>query len=226
MLHSTYAHKETNEDPKTSAIFENLLLLPENICWAILREACSEGSELPVVSGRLLEYEFWPHWNPEGTRNQSFVEPDLFLRFQQFDVVIEAKYGDSAGQDKEQWEREVTSYYNEYEDDAKTLVFIAVGGNTSKCKESVNGKGHKVDVYRCTWESILLAVSHYEENLRRLALCDYSVEAQKRTVANIILAFNINGIYNMEWFGSLWKNHYNLSQSSITSLYNYFNYGK
>lgn len=29
MLHSIYAHKDTYEDPKTSSVFENLMLLPD-----------------------------------------------------------------------------------------------------------------------------------------------------------------------------------------------------
>ena len=40
MLQSTYHHKETNEDPKTSAVFENQMLLPDNVFWHLLRQSC------------------------------------------------------------------------------------------------------------------------------------------------------------------------------------------
>ena len=39
MLHSTYAHKYTYEDPKTSSVFENLMLLPDNVFWHILKSS-------------------------------------------------------------------------------------------------------------------------------------------------------------------------------------------
>ena len=62
MLHSTYHHKETNEDPKTSAVFENLMLLPDNVFWHLLRQSCFSNDTMPIHSGQLLSYDFWPHW--------------------------------------------------------------------------------------------------------------------------------------------------------------------
>ena len=82
MLHSTYSHKETNEDPKTSAIFENLMLLPDNVFWHLLRLSCFSNDMMPVNSGTLLSYDFWPHWDRTGTDNTNYVEPDLFLEFE------------------------------------------------------------------------------------------------------------------------------------------------
>lgn len=94
MLHSTYHHKETNEDPKTSAVFENLMLLPDNVFWHLMRQSCFSNTDMPITSGRLLSYDFWPHWDRTGTDNTNYVEPDLFIRFEEFDVIIEAKYGE------------------------------------------------------------------------------------------------------------------------------------
>ena len=61
MLHSTYHHKETNEDPKTSAVFENLMLLPDNVFWHLLRQSCFSNTDIPITSGRLVSYDFWAH---------------------------------------------------------------------------------------------------------------------------------------------------------------------
>ena len=74
MLHSTYFHKETYEDPKTSAIFENLLLLPDNVFWHILRQSCYSHEDLPTNPGKLLSFDFWPHWDSKGTNNSKYVE--------------------------------------------------------------------------------------------------------------------------------------------------------
>ena len=62
MLHSTYHHKETNEVPKTSAVFENLMLLPDNVFWYILRQSCFSNDMMLIYSGKQLSYDFWPHW--------------------------------------------------------------------------------------------------------------------------------------------------------------------
>ena len=106
MLHSKYAHKNSYEDPKTSAVFENLMLLPDNVFWHILKSSCFNNAKMQINSGRLVSYDFWPHWDNTGTDNQSYVEPDLFISFEELDVIIEAKYGDYDGQGSSQWKRE------------------------------------------------------------------------------------------------------------------------
>ena len=54
MLHSKYAQKETYEDPKTSSVFENLMLLPDNVFWSILKASCFFNNKILSNSGRLL----------------------------------------------------------------------------------------------------------------------------------------------------------------------------
>ena len=86
MLHSKYPHKNSYEDPKTSAVFENLMLLPDNVFWHILKSSCFNNAKMRINSGRLISYDFWPHWDNTGTDNQSYVEPDLFISFEELDV--------------------------------------------------------------------------------------------------------------------------------------------
>lgn len=50
MIHSTYYNKDTNEDPKTSSVFETMLMLPDELFWGVLRAACFDNGNLPVVS--------------------------------------------------------------------------------------------------------------------------------------------------------------------------------
>ena len=35
MIHSTYYQKDTYEDPKTSSVFETLLMLPDELLWEV-----------------------------------------------------------------------------------------------------------------------------------------------------------------------------------------------
>ena len=223
MLHSTYHHKETNEDPKTSAVFENLMLLPDNVFWYLLRQSCFSNDTMPIHSGLLLSYEFWPHWDRTGTDNTNYVEPDLFLEFELFDVIIEAKYGDYGGQYQHQWQQEITAYHNEYGDE-KPFVFIAVGGNQSIVAETISVKGEKVKIYKCNWLSILMGVNKCQKELESISAPDMNVSATLRLLDNIILAFNINGVYNIDWFNSMAQPIPIISESSLENISKYFNW--
>lgn len=85
------------EDTLTAGVFDTLLLLPHEVFWKILTNAPKE-SFLPKSCEPIEKYEFWPKWNSSETGNACFVEPDLFLRFKSFDVIIEAKRWDFVGQ--------------------------------------------------------------------------------------------------------------------------------
>lgn len=223
MLHSTYYHKNTNEDPKTSAIFENLMLLPDNVFWYILRCSCSDNSSLPTNTGRLISYRFWPHWDKTNTNNANYIEPDLFLEFEEFDIIIEAKYGDRSGQYRDQWEKEIIAYSNEYEL-KKEFVFIAVGGNISTKTEIIKVKNHSITIYKCSWLSLLININRYDKELECVTVFDMNLSATRRLLSNIILAFNINGVYNIDWFNTIAQSHTIISQSSIENLSTFFKF--
>ena len=106
-------HLNHCEDSLTSAIFNHLFHLPAELFWQILRNACY-GKDLPMHAGELLEVKYFPKWDAAGTTNEQFVEPDLFLRFREFDLIIEAKRWDDGMQDPAQWEKELIAYANEY----------------------------------------------------------------------------------------------------------------
>lgn len=217
MLHSTYHHKETNEDPKTSAVFENLMLLPDNVFWHILRQSCFSNDMMPIHSGHLLSYDFWPHWDRTDTDNKIYVEPDLFIRFELFNVIIEAKYSDTGGQYERQWKQEITAYHNEF-GNQKPFVFIAVGGNMSILAESLSLKDERVCIYKCNWLSLLMTVNKYRNELEAISVPDMNVSATMRLLDNIILAFNINGVYNIDWFNTMAESRPIISASSLNNL--------
>lgn len=222
MLHSKYHNKNTYEDPKTSAIFENLILLPDNVFWHLFRASCFDSHRLPIHSGKLLSYNFWPHWDKTGTNNTNFIEPDLFLQFENFDVIIEAKYGDLGGQCDYQWKQEIVAYSNEYGFD-KPFLFIAIGGNMSTHTENIKVKGKDVLIYKCNWLSLLISVNKYSKELDGITIPDYNLFATQRLLDNIVLAFNVNGVYNIKWFNTMEQQHTIISPSSIDGFSTYFN---
>ena len=114
------------EDSLTASVFSHLLHLPSEVFWRILRQACY-SKNLPDFPGE-PELAPWPRWNPAGTENPGCVIPDLFIRFDAFDLIIEAKIKDDGTQDRSQWERELTAYMNEYGKEEKTIRMLAIGG--------------------------------------------------------------------------------------------------
>lgn len=221
MLYSTIASKDTNEDPKTSSIFETLLMLPDELFWGVLRNACFDNSNLPDVAGQIESYDFWPHWDPTGTTNCKLVEPDLFIRFQAFDLIIEAKYGEFGGQYMQQWKNEIISYNNEYSDDEKSLYFIAIGGNADKETEAVE-LSKNVDVNKCTWQSLLIQVSRLREEYQGFSIISNLNSSTKRILDLVELAFNVHGVYNIRWFDELAVKTPIISSQSLLTLKTFF----
>lgn len=223
MLHSTQHNKETIEDPKTSSVFENLLLLPDNEFWTILRSACQNSGNLPTDVGLLKEYEFWPKWDPAGTSNPKYVEPDVFLRFKELDVIIEAKVGDFKGQYQTQWDNEFIAYLNEYETEKRKVIHIALGGNSSmKNGQAKDPERHKsTTVYKCSWIALRNEVAKGKENFTNMPN-PYDSSAKRRLFENIMLAFSLHNISEIHWFDGLCDNPIEIRQTSINDIKKHF----
>lgn len=199
MIYSTQHHKNTNEDPKTSVVFENLMLLPDNVFWDILKTAASNKGILPENAGLMSDdFAYWPKWNPNSTYdtgNSSYVEPDVFFRFENIDVIVEAKYSDSCGQYREEWEREFKAYLNEFENDKKNVVLFAVGGNpTFEREPEIKIGKRKCPIVKFGWGNLLDAVLAFEKQ----ELLDIENERQssmRRIIRNIEFGFQNIGIH-------------------------------
>lgn len=220
MLYSTYNNKHTNEDPKTSSIFETMLMLPDELFWEIVRAACFDNGNLPLEAGKIVEYKFWPHWDPTGTTNSDFVEPDVFIRFQLFDIVIEAKYGDGTGQYYEQWKNEIQAYKNEYGNE-KPIYLIAAGGNAEKSSETVSLSADTM-VNKCTWLSLLIQITRMRQEYSAFPTIKNNKSSLIRLLNLIELAFNIHGVYNIRWFDDIKTSRPIISMDSVQTLKTYF----
>jgi len=162
MINSTIRKKNdnsTNEDPKTSFVFEMLLMLPDDLFCKIMKEA----TECNDFSGKLGKYTFWPDWDVKNIKeinNEKYVEPDLFIQFENFDVIIEAKRSDY-GQNKDQWNGQLTAYYHSNSLNGmrrEKVVYIAVGGNIGENNDEaydLKCKRQKCKVYKTSWVELL-----------------------------------------------------------------------
>jgi hypothetical protein len=189
------------EDVITSSIFDNLFLLPDDVIWNIIRNSCYEGNKLPEDAGKMLRDEtaFWPSWNSEGTGNNDRVEPDLFIRFEGIDVIIEAKR-EWNGQKNNQWENECISYDNEYVADGKDIILIALDGiSDAKMEvlkiETRNGKEFRI--FKTRWQKLYESVGLERQNVSKSD--DLLRSIQIRIFDILIRYFDCFGIYKIVW---------------------------
>ena len=157
------------EDSLTASLFDLLKYLPTDLFWYILKHALHQD-HLPSYCGEVIEIQYWPKWNAQEkykTANELYVEPDVFMRFKDFDLIIEAKRHDLNQQFTEQLENEIKSYLNEYEEENRTIYLLQVGGLVDTCNEVFIEVGHlKVLQSKINWTSLLKSIDtifHYDK---------------------------------------------------------------
>ncbi|PWK76462.1 hypothetical protein LX99_03328 [Mucilaginibacter oryzae] len=194
----------TSEDSLTSTIFGLLLYLPNELFWDILLKSCY-GNDIPNYSYRITDYSFWPRWDPLNTRNTNLVEPDLFIKTLDFDIIIEVKRYDQGLQDAEQWISEYKAYLNEFGDFNRDVYLIAVGGiNDDKTETIILNEApyldKKIKVIKCRWSRLLKTVKdfHYKFDKNQLMLSAHS--SVFNILNDLLLGFRIHGFYTGEWF--------------------------
>jgi hypothetical protein len=114
-----------NEDFLTAAVFSRLLYLTSEALSSLLLRG------LEVNLGPLKEAAFWPAWSVESKSGETIrVEPDLYVQFEDRDVIVEAKLNDNPGcHAPEQWSREWAAWYKgEHSQREKQAVLLAIGG--------------------------------------------------------------------------------------------------
>lgn len=202
-------HLNPCEDSLTAAIFSHLLHLPAELFWQILRGACYATDQLPATIGEPEVYS-WPRWNSRGTDNSVYVEPDLFLRFATFDLIVEAKRWDHRMQSRPQWEAELTSYCNEYGTERMQVRMIALGGihieqsDTISCAwKSDDGRDAHLfvcPVIMCRWQGILNQCRRRRREIEQLSFRTSQSAAEARILDDIIDLFGCHGFSTGRWF--------------------------
>ena len=188
-----------NEDSLTSSIFERLMYLPQELVHYILEKSLYDA----IADFDFYQFEsieFWPRWNSTDTSNSKSVEPDLFIRTTKHDLIVEAKRHDAKQQYRGQWANEVQAYLNEYEDDAKPLLFIALGGIHTTETEKIVVKGIEIKIIKCTWSRILNTISELHFQLESNAYLTNATKAQSKILEDMILCFALFGFSTAPFF--------------------------
>lgn len=205
---------KANEDALTSTIFERLLYLPKELMHHIIYTSLMvniEGLELHQIES----ITYWPTWNAKGIKYKSRVEPDIFIRTTKQDIIIEAKRYDKNQQSQTQWSNEIHAYNNEYAEDEKPLVFIALGGLHSKETQSITVKDQQYDVYKCTWKAILNTIQDLIHEMETASIHTHHNEAILNILNDMVLSFELFGFSTSLWLERFIKAP-QIKQESIT----------
>lgn len=189
---------KANEDALTSSIFERFMYLPKELFQHILKEALLDV--VPNLDLHTIQsIEYWPNWNPENTTNSNRVEPDVFIRTATQDIIIEAKRYDAKQQSKTQWKNEIQAYNNEYSEDKKTLVFIALGGLHNQQTETIHVNHKPYQIYKCKWQAILQAINNLKYTLELTKDVLNGNQAILNILEDMIVSFGLFGFSTADW---------------------------
>ena len=195
------------EDSLTAVVFDTLKYLPVEMFWSILKRSMYYD-KLPIASGELLSITFWDKWktsdklNIRNTTNSNFVEPDVFLRFNQFDLIIETKRKNENQQCKIQMENQIQAYYNEYSDENKVLYFVQLGGLHNRNDELDYILGDKkVVICKTNWTKLLEQIVFDNNKIKNSGLTILS--AYSRILEDSISGFALHQYYKKRWLKNL-----------------------
>lgn len=118
---------QLREDLLTAAIFSRWAYLSSKTQNILMRQWFGVNADCEFDFSTLVDIHFWPQYDLSEVDGRSFVEPDVLIQFDDFDVLIEVKPPLGGDQYLEQWRSEIAGYFNSNENEGKPLLFLAVG---------------------------------------------------------------------------------------------------
>jgi hypothetical protein len=196
-------HLDVCEDSLTASLFDLLKYLPVDLFWDILKQSLLVGGSLPSDSGEIVALDYWPKWSAvnKAITNTNYVEPDVFIRFTHFDLIIEAKRYDANQQYDAQLYNEVIAYYSEYEEDEKPLYMLLVGGlKDNDSMAEIVYENNTVLVSKTNWTRLLDTIIKTSEQLSN----EDKLPAHFNFVfQDIIAALGKHGFHHKLWLDTL-----------------------
>lgn len=200
------------EDSLTATVFDLLKYLPVDMFWNILKKS-TLYSKLPKESGEIIEIKYWEKWNPKGTTNSKYVEPDVFIRFETFDLIIESKRYDKNQQTESQILKEYRAYLNEYKTDNKYVYILKMGG----LRDFKNEVKENLVVCKSSWTRLLNEISF---ELNKLKDVNYiQINAYKRILEDLVRGLELHGFFKKTWLESLNSNF--ITKQNPKNIFNY-----
>jgi hypothetical protein len=194
-------------------------LFPDDLFYRILKKSCYKNS-FPETIGNIESYEYWPHWDAANVTRTNYIEPDLFLRFDKFDLIVEAKRWDHNQQYLTQWKNEFIGYRNEYKEDKKDVFLLAIGGINNEDEENINVENYgSINVIKCRWNRVLEVLI---EILSEIDRCYYINNNDLKRIALIIIsALKLHGYIKIDWLDDLVDKYRIDYDNSLSALNNW-----
>lgn len=207
------------EDSLSSSVFDMLKYLPTEMFWRILKQSLYYD-KLPRFCGELVKMSFWEKWSAVNTNNTNFVEPDIFIEFEDFDIIIEAKRYNESQQSAVQHKNQIQAYKNEYGNNEKKLYYIQLGGLHNLNDDNCYDEHGDVEICKTDWSRILNQVVSEKAMCANLNLSH--VNSYTRILDDLIVYFEFHGYFKKYWLQDMYlgtKIDYNIN--SLEYLFSY-----
>lgn len=195
------------EDSCTAGVFDILKYLPADLFWQILKSSLLLDT-LPSVAGNIQHIEFWPKWSVkdiEEISNANYIEPDVFINFTDFDVIIEAKRYDEKQQNPKQHRDQLIAYFNEFKDnETKEVYYILLGGlHLEDVRKEIIVKRRTVKLSKIKWSSLLTTIASLKKTIERQDLVHQ--KPILLLLEDVINVLAIHGYHTKKWLSKMPK---------------------
>ena len=122
------------EDFLTASVIGRMIYFPADFFLKIINSSSIYKNHQIFYAGNLEYYEFWPNLliDEESTNMVLRRQPDVLLKFENVDILIEAKRNDDFLQNYNQWSDQLLFYLKNKEnnevDESNPILFWALGG--------------------------------------------------------------------------------------------------
>ncbi|PVZ78032.1 hypothetical protein C9426_35275 [Serratia sp. S1B] len=152
------------EDLLTAAFWSRIDYLSSTALSFFIEKLLSKPS---LDLGDYKGIQFWPSYYI-GYR----VEPDVILKFEKADILIEVKPPLGGKQDYQQWDNEIKSYLRSVEE-GKKLYFLALGNIPYEAKQwqkKLNQRYPQVSLHGVEWRQVkdILSQNQWDSQDRRI----------------------------------------------------------
>jgi hypothetical protein len=178
---------QTREDLLTSAFFNRFAYLSPIIQHRILKFIFDGTGDFTCFEG----IDYWPKYDLPDRDDRQFVEPDLLIKFKDFDLLVEVKPPQGGNQYVDQWRAEIEGYFAQ-EQDVKEIYFLAIGRIESVSKIERDSL-FRHDQYKLKGLAII-SWKFVAKNLFQLLHSDEPLTQDKFILSDMLGALSLYGI--------------------------------
>jgi hypothetical protein len=163
-----------SEDVLTGIVFGNLRYFSnQNILCSFLNEAVSLNNTHPdIKSGNDFEIKFWEH---NSSETNLYDEPDLHLKNDLYDIIIECKYWSKLGENgvderSDDYTNQLIRYSNAIKDSKKEKIVIYLTNHDLRPNKELEKTQSKLEqqgigLYWLSWNRLHYCMKQISDNI-------------------------------------------------------------